>query len=380
MDMRGAGASTPRLNCPAVTRAHMADLATPLSPSPKNTHRRRTTALLLACRDRHQRQGTDLADFTTAAAATDAKTLRRLLKIPRWRLIAYSHGTRLAAHLIRQDPDGTHSAVLDSPVPSDARLLPPPYLFHRAATLIAADCRLQPHCRRHGDLLANLQKILTPRPPTQTPTPILTLTHQGTLHAIALTPLRTAELLYFGLYDDLGAAILPILARQLAAGKTDTAHLEHTAHRYLDITSDPDWATLLNWHVNCQENPHPPPLPAPAPNAPWQQLEKDAWRDYAATCAALAPPESHESPESPLTLLATQKPILLLSGAYDPATPPTWAATMAARLPNARHLVIPAAHTPSAHHPCLRRTIHAFFRTPSAKITPQCPPTPLTFH
>jgi fermentation-respiration switch protein FrsA (DUF1100 family) len=61
-------------------------------------------------------------------------------------------------------------------------------------------------------------------------------------------------------------------------------------------------------------------------------------------------------------------PVLLLSGAYDPETPPAWAAAAARTLPNARVLTLPGmSHVPTQmwDAPCAMRVAAAFVEAPT---------------
>jgi pimeloyl-ACP methyl ester carboxylesterase len=61
-------------------------------------------------------------------------------------------------------------------------------------------------------------------------------------------------------------------------------------------------------------------------------------------------------------------PVLLVSGAYDPETPPAWAAAAARTLPNARALTLSGmTHAPTQmwDAPCAMRVAAAFVEDPA---------------
>jgi pimeloyl-ACP methyl ester carboxylesterase len=69
-------------------------------------------------------------------------------------------------------------------------------------------------------------------------------------------------------------------------------------------------------------------------------------------------------------------PVLLLSGAYDPVTPPDWAADTATHLANSRHFeFLGAGHVPSGSDACAARYVAAFFDDPDPAnlAPPDCP-------
>ncbi|MEL7162566.1 MAG: alpha/beta hydrolase, partial [Bacteroidota bacterium] len=68
-------------------------------------------------------------------------------------------------------------------------------------------------------------------------------------------------------------------------------------------------------------------------------------------------------------------PTLLLSGGYDPITPPAWAEEMRATLSNALHLVFPGwTHGVTTYwdNPCGMDVARAFFNDPSGPLSTNC--------
>jgi len=62
--------------------------------------------------------------------------------------------------------------------------------------------------------------------------------------------------------------------------------------------------------------------------------------------------------------VTSRVPVLLISGPYDPVTPPAWAEKVAAHLPRSLQLVIPDGHHGSgglSHPKCLDQLKAAFF-------------------
>jgi pimeloyl-ACP methyl ester carboxylesterase len=63
--------------------------------------------------------------------------------------------------------------------------------------------------------------------------------------------------------------------------------------------------------------------------------------------------------------VASDAPVLLLSGTLDPVTPPRWADEALQSLPNGKHLVVPGAH--GVGGPCIEQIVRDFVRTGSAQ-------------
>jgi fermentation-respiration switch protein FrsA (DUF1100 family) len=58
--------------------------------------------------------------------------------------------------------------------------------------------------------------------------------------------------------------------------------------------------------------------------------------------------------------VVSAKPVLILSGADDPITPPSWGEHVAQSLTNARHIIVPGAGHGSTPHGCVPQLIGAF--------------------
>lgn len=358
LDQRGAGMSRPLLSCPEEQALFKKLLLQPVEPAQIGV---RLLPPVQQCRRRLSARGIDIDSYTTVASAADIENIRQLLAVEKWHLIGFSYGSRLALEVMRRYPGGVASAVLESPYPYGVANLPPAYSFAAVLARIEAQCRQQAGCRRHGNVEENINQAL--RRAAQAP---LTLhaRYGGADYALLLSPARLAELLFFGLYDRTGVAALPFFSRQLAAGDIDNENANFFAYTYLDFNLDDSWASMLGWNINCRER---PPLPARLPATPIERYEYTYLEQFAKLCRALWP----EAP-SPPAPVHTNKPVLIVNGLYDPATPPDWGEALAKRLPHAQRLTAEAAHTPSFDSPCLMQKIYSFFRQPSATIADDC--------
>ncbi len=105
IDQRGTGYSTPSLNCIEVETDEGDD------------------ALLAeqACFDRMVDEGITIATYNSAQSAADIADLMRLLQgeieYSEYNLLGISYGTRLALTLLRDNPEGIRSVILDSVYP-----------------------------------------------------------------------------------------------------------------------------------------------------------------------------------------------------------------------------------------------------------------------
>lgn len=108
-DQRGAGASTPRLDCGALSLtdagiANDADLAA-----------------FTQCVQALSAQGVNFAHYNAKAIADDVQDLAAALDISTFDLFGVSYGTRIALAVAQYRPQGLRAMVLDSPYPPEAK-------------------------------------------------------------------------------------------------------------------------------------------------------------------------------------------------------------------------------------------------------------------
>jgi pimeloyl-ACP methyl ester carboxylesterase len=119
-DQRGVGLSQPSLDCPEVD-AYVLEM---LDQNPTlEEERRKSREVYQACHDRLVEQGINLSAYNSAENAADLDDIRRALGYDEWNLYGVSYGTRLALTAMRDHSEGIRSVVLDSAVPLQADLL-----------------------------------------------------------------------------------------------------------------------------------------------------------------------------------------------------------------------------------------------------------------
>jgi pimeloyl-ACP methyl ester carboxylesterase len=109
-DQRGTGYSEPALDCPEYLKALFNDM----DQEAGTRQGGREISALQACHDRLVGQGINLGAYTTAANAADVNDLRIALGYAKWNLFGVSYGTRLAQAVMLYYPEGVRSVILDS--------------------------------------------------------------------------------------------------------------------------------------------------------------------------------------------------------------------------------------------------------------------------
>ncbi len=273
--------------------------------------------------------------FTTSVAVGDLEALRLALGYPSLNLLGTSYGTRVAQHFARRYPGSTRSLILDGVVPPQVPLGPEIATeAQRALDDIFERCLNDPACsERFPEIDLDFQSVRAQlkRAPV---TVDLSDPVSGTRASIVFGQNELAAALRLLAYQQRSVAIVPLLIHE--AGNNNFAPIAAQFQLTVRRLSD---ALALGMHnsVVCTED-----LPL---------IDRDAI-DFAALDATYIGALQLEAleticsvwPRGPIddgfaTPLATDIPVLLLSGDADPITPPRYADLAALELSNARHLI-----------------------------------------
>ncbi|MBX3724300.1 MAG: alpha/beta hydrolase [Xanthomonadales bacterium] len=319
VDQRGTGRSHP-------LRCELPDASDPAAPMPD------AEALAALARDCLASLDAEVAHYTTRDYLADLETVREALGVRQWNLVGGSYGTRVALSYMQAHPERVRSAVLDGVVPQDVALGQDHGAFLDAA--LAAQfgrCRADPACAAaFGDPAATLAElrrryretpttVIIPDPRSHRPIEVA-LNHEtlaGTVRMFAYSPEYTA--------------LLPLLLHQAREG--DPQPLLAQA-RILFADLEDMIAHGMQLSVGCSEDaPWLNPLPGDD-----SLIGADLVGFMRAQCSAWPVPRAPGAFKQPVD---SELPVLLLSGEYDPVTPPAYAERALATLGNARHLVAP---------------------------------------
>ncbi|MCS0629432.1 alpha/beta hydrolase [Telluria mixta] len=347
VDQRGTGLSG-KLECPSD-----ADADAQLSDADADAALRRCIAAGKA----------PFAAYTTAAAARDIEAVRRALGYDRINLWGGSYGTRLAQAYARAYPAGTRALLLDAVAAPD-QVIPAGGRDSQAALdQLFAQCAKDAACARAYPNLRGEFDALVGRLDTAPLT--LNLPDPRTARPIdvTMTSARLLDTVRNMLYAPADARRLPFLVHSASAGRWQP----FVARRNLaaDLSPDGSPATLLHLAVVCAED-MPRFTPALAANdaSPLTRTLADRLRGL---CRAMNVPAV---PYAPPTRIAA--PVLLLSGALDPVTPPRRAQDAARFMDHAQLLTALNVGHGVSQLGCAPRLLRAFLDRPDAKIDGAC--------
>ncbi|QKK01393.1 MAG: alpha/beta fold hydrolase [Pseudomonadota bacterium] len=295
----------------------------------------------------------DVRYYTTRHGADDLDRLREAFGIEQLNLIGGSYGTRMAQVYLRRYPERVRSVVLDGIVPMRLHLgAEHGPMLDRALERLFEACRQQPECSETFPGLGEAFAALKSRYRGDGG-PQLVVTHPRTGKGMDMTFTRDvlAAALRFLAYSPETQMMIPYLVHEAAT----TGSPERLASQAL-IVSDQmsDMIAIgLNFAVGCSED-----WPGWPDSDQSQTLLGNSMRElYARVCpwwpAGEVDPGFHQ-PVSP------DVPVLLLSGEFDPVTPPSYGEEVAAQFDNARHLIAPGRGHIVLTLPCLSGVVAEF--------------------
>jgi pimeloyl-ACP methyl ester carboxylesterase len=320
IDIRGTGQSNP-LECDL--RDHSRRVQVDFLPLEQ----------VRACRDSLARKA-DLSRYTTPYVVDDIAQVLDSLGIRLVNVWGFSGGTRHAQELIRRHPARVRGALLEGPVPMDARI---PLTFasdaQEALDGVFADCAAERACREgfpsledeFARVLARLRQApakVRARDPASGDTISLPVSYSG-----------FAQIMRYLLYQPATTRAIPLAVHRAAQGDFSLV-----ADRVRTLGIPGGVSTGFYLAATCAED------------IPWFD-EADARRKAAGTFLGDYRVRQQKAacegwPASTLTRkhlepVRSDVPVLILVGERDPVTPPRWAREVAATLPNARVLVVP---------------------------------------
>lgn len=318
---------------------------------------------LAACRARLLDEGVDLAAYTSAASAVDLADLRVALGYDTWNLYGAGDGARLAMTVLRDQPAGLRSVILDSTYPPDLDLAAAlPAGAQSALDALFADCRADPACRtRYPDLPVRLARALERElavviddPATGART---TVTVDGDAFAgQLLTALRTPG----------GPRVVPYLIDRVAQG--DAGAALPLAQRIAELGSRSSEGRDLS--LACAEEApfSDPALVEQARAASPLAGHVDLADRREAECAVWDVPPADVRESAPVS---SAVPALVIAGEYDPAA--AWSDLAATGLSRHYSFVVPSTGAaPVWNGGCAASIARAFLDDPAVAPRAGC--------
>ena len=375
-DQRGTGYSWPNLGCPELNEDDVLD-ATDNDPF---------FDALTACRDRLIDLGADLADYHTAASAQDVADLRQVLGVEEWNLYGISYGTRLALTVMRDQPAGVRSVVLDSVYPPNVDAYADQSLtFGGAIDLMLDGCADDADC---DDAFPDLRQTFYELILSLDQEPLfLSADEFNMAEDMEVDAYTFVSQVTNGLYDTELIPLLPQLIVDTYNGNYDLLLedfllvYEDEAYRQRPDDDEPvDESSLSDaqgmfYSVECYEE-------APFANLDDAQAKaetldpvvaeimlQDVYKFFDACAIWL----DEQSPIVETEAVYSELPVLIFAGEYDPVTPPSWGLLAAETLPNHFYVELPrGGHAVSDVDDCMIDIFLAFLADPTQPPDTEC--------
>lgn len=323
-----------------------------------------------ACLDALRAQGHDLRGYSSDQSASDMVALRRVLGIERWSIFGVSYGTRLGFDVLERDGSAIDSAVFDSVFPRGltdhwTSLAP----FAGVWSRLFSDCRADTACNvSYPDLETRVDDLLKRLRDTPETVSVFSRDLGETIY-FDLDHTGLIDVVLFNLYWPDTIAYLPMALDALSRGDTQL-FLDLTMDNYLSDWGNGDWAFGMQTAVSCNDDfASYDPADVVA-----QQAKYPLFADWLGVMLDLPPctgwPHGSGTIQTPVS---SDIPILLMSGEFDPVTPPSYALMAKRFLPNAQVLRVPgAAHSVLDTAPCAIRAAGRFIADPTRDVSQAC--------
>lgn len=360
-DQRGTGYSTPSLQCKELIQ---------LQYSTSDVSEQNYLQQAQACHDRLVSQGIDLNGFNTLQNAADVSDLVHALGYQKMTIYGVSYGTRLALTVMRLYPGVVRDAVLDSVYPPNHNRDDIPSDAQRVFNVFFQGCAKDPNCNAK---YPNLQSVFYNLVDTLNAHPASFPATDATTGQAYTLPLSGGDLVSWLFSTFYVTQFIPMLPQTIFQIKAHDYHQLSFMEGFLafdDTISDgffysvecgEDWPFLTQQDITKSLQGITPQIAAVF--GPGEQQEFDVcqfWKVQKVPAAQKQP-------------VVSNLPTLVLSGEYDPITPPSNGQETANNLSNSYFFIFPGqGHGQEYSSDCSDTIINAFEDDPSQKPAGSC--------
>lgn len=291
--------------------------------------------------------------YTTTVAMQDIDTVRQAFGYDQINLIGVSYGTRAAQVYLRDFPERVRTVVLDSVVPAQLLLgLEHASNLDDALIKLFDRCDGEQNCQnRFGDLhaqLDQLKQLVNNQPPTL----LMRLPTSGEREEVLVTNDVLAVAIRLLSYNSETQALLPILLEQASMG--DFQPLASQALSQVQNLADVI-ARGMEMSVICSEDAAFFPSFVDQSDTLLGQTMVDFVKAQCSVWPKGEVPDDFHKPRQ-----NDNVGVLLLSGEFDPVTPPRYGEQAAQQFAQSKHWVIPGRGHSVMRHGCIPEKVAEF--------------------
>jgi len=361
IDQRGTRYSDPALVCVED------DFPEPEDDS-EDASDRSYLAGLRTCSARLNADVANLSAYTTQQMAGDTNAVRQALGYEKISFYGVSYGTHIGLYLMHMFPETLASVILDgvAPLPFDY-INEDLYSDDRVLQQLFVSCESDPAC---SEAYPNLEERLTSLLEKADADPILLEFKDPASFAKYKKEFNGHDLLQMILgtfYYSRTYAILPFIVQEAEQG--NFKYFEYIGG-YSNF--DRSFSNAVYLSVLCSEH--------EAFKVDWKTgkdarqwlrgYEEDNWRWYSEACGAW---QVERNEGRLLASFRSEVPVLLLSGQFDPVTPPEYAEEARVQFTNDFHIIDPqGSHGVGFSDDCTRSIMSAFLANPELEPEHDC--------
>lgn len=363
-NQRGTLYAEPQLNC-----TELNDILADLLVASREKADELTKDAYTRCYQRFQAEGINLSAYNSIENAADIEAIRAALGYDTFNFYGVSYGTLLGLHLMRDHPEHLRSVILDAVVPPQLNFIPlVPQNTNRLFDQFFQACTDDEPCRmEYPDLETRFFAVvdqLNEQPTTIT----LTNSATGQPYDARLDGDTLLGFVYQMAYLPGTYAIFPNMVKSFEAG--DYRFIEAILPLFIfdDTISDGMYFSVI-----CSEDADFDPEATPLAGLRSQiaaNAVEDLQNSYIDMCRIWQVDLLPALVDDPVV---SDIPTLLLSGRFDPITPPENAVAAAESLSNSFTYVNEVgSHGAFGSDPCANQIVEAFLNNPTTPPNGNC--------
>ncbi len=366
-DQRGTMYAKPRLDCPEEMELTLQTLNQDLSDEESL---RLSEEALQKCRSRLQKEGINLSAYDSLENAADVDSIRKALGYEKIDLYGVSYGTLLALQVMRLYPDGLRTVVLDSVVaPQINDMLDGVQPQVRSIKMVFDACAADADCRA---AYPDLEKVFYEQVDRLNKEPVeiqltdtdSTKTYPALLDGDAV--IYTAIMMMFS------TETIPMVPRMIYDARAGNYLLIEQI--LSSVTFDRSYSWGMFYSVKCAEeaNYTSDQVNDAGIPAEFVPLSKNTTESFLQTCRLWSVEDESAKADVAVT---SDIPTLILSGAFDPTTPPHYAEEVKKTLSNSYAFMFPSGgHGELFSFDCAVSIMFDFLNDPATQPDGSCIP------
>jgi pimeloyl-ACP methyl ester carboxylesterase len=364
-DQRGTLRSKPALLCPENVELTLRTIEQDLG---REEEQRQSDEALMQCRARLLQEGVNLSAYDSQENAADVEALRVALGYDQINLYGVSYGTLLALHVLRDFPGGLRSVIIDSVVPTQINFLEQAARSeNRSLTEFFGACAADARCNASYPRLEQVfyeQVQLLDRQPARVP---MTDPETGMTYRAVVRGDTFQGIFFQMLYSTELLPLLPQLVYDARDGRYETFGRIASL-----VVFERTIAEGMYFSVICAEDADFDPADAANPQLRPQIAER-AVRDaqhLVELCRRWEVEPLGPAADQPVE---GDVPTLILTGRFDPITPPAFGALAGETLKPSYLFTFPnASHGVFHSDPCADQLVTAFLADPQTRPDDAC--------